>query len=493
MFSYLSNLLSRLHSKPIATAALAALAMLIAAVILGSLVRWLRRRRQDRPESWVGLVTSSWGAVLTILIGLALLGGLCLHLLFQADEFQRRRGGTSARNYEAVTTIWGRPHQQGEISARLVYETTQLMDKDGLELDANKLEATTQPVGHKKVVTEHVIPGDPVTEADHRLLLWTNYRMKGNAWYPGFEVEGAFTYRFENFADRDAVAKFTFPTPANQGVVDRIAVLLDGKPLAQKLLVSDKAIEWKMPVKQGAKHALAISYHSRGLGHLRFDPGAGRQLDKYRVEMIVRGVARDKVDYPYGCMTPTEGPVETTVAAPDGASQPQLTMKWNLDHAVTRVGMGIIIPDKQQPGFYVGRILEAAPWGLVLLLAMVVVTFLALGETPHWLPLALLALAYHLYYLLMAHIGEFASLVTAMAIAAGALTALMALLQLWLCRRFFALSTLAMFVVFCVVYPLIRISDYEGLLLSILYVLLLAYVVILVVSKRHADRTRETR
>jgi hypothetical protein len=490
MFSYLSSLLSRLHSKPIATAALAALVMLVAAVILGSLVRWLRRRRQDRPESWVGLVTSSWGAVLTILIGLVVLGALCLHLLFQADEFQRRRGGTSARNYEAVTTIWGRPHVQGELNVRLGYETVQFVDKDNLELDANKLEATTQPVGHRKVVTDHTIPGDPVTEADHRLVLWTNYRMKGGAWYPGFETEAAFAYRFENFADRDAIANFHFPMPVNQGVVDQISVLLDGQPVPQKLLVTDKAIEWKMPVNKGAKHALSIGYHSRGLGHLRFDPGAGRQLDKYRVELVLRGVAKDQINYPYGCMTPTEGPAETTERTSDGRTEPVLTMRWNLDHAVTRVGMGVIIPDKQQPGFHVARILEAAPWGLVLLLAMVVATFLALGQTPHWLPLALLALAYHLYYLLMAHIGEYASLVWAMAIAAAALTALMALLQLKLCRRFFAVSALAMFAVFTVAYPLIRISEHEGLLTSILYVLLLAYVVVLVVAKHLVDQMK---
>jgi len=490
MFSYLSSLLVRFQSRPVRSLALAALAVVVAAVLLGSLIRWLRRRRQDRPESWASLLTSSWGAVLKVLIGLGVLAGMCLHLAFQSGEFQRRQGGTSARNYQAVTTIWGRPHHQNELSVRLAYETTHFYDKDGLELDPNRLRAATQPVGFRRQVVEHTIAGNPVVEADHRLLLWTNYRMKGGAWYPGFETEAAFTYRFENFAARDATAHFGFPMPIGQGLVDHISVLLDGQPVRQKLLVSADAIQWSMPLAGGEKHALSVGYHSRGLDHLRFEPGAGRQLDRYRVEMVCRGVAKDQVNYPVGCMTPTEGPIESADRTPDGKTVPVSTMRWNLDHAVTRLGMGVILPARQQPGYYVGRILAAAPWGLVLLLAMVVVTYLAAGQAPPWLPLALLAVGYHLYYLLTAYIAEQTALVLAMVVSAAALTALMAAGQLWLCRPFFARATLGMFVVFTVAWPLIGISDYDGLLTTVLYVLLLGYVVALLAGKRMLDRMR---
>ena len=45
--------------------------MLVAAVLLGSVVRWLRRRRQDDPKSWSALGVSAVGAVLKTLVGLA--------------------------------------------------------------------------------------------------------------------------------------------------------------------------------------------------------------------------------------------------------------------------------------------------------------------------------------------------------------------------------------------------------------------------------------
>jgi len=117
-----------------------------------------------------------------------------------------------------------------------------------------------------------------------------------------------------------------------------------------------------------------------------------------------------------------------------------------------------------------------------------VVTHLATGGTPHWLPLALLAMGYHLYYLLMAHIGDYApGLVGGMILSGLVLTALTALFQLVWCRRFHALATLALFAVFCIVYPLIRISDYEGLLLTVLYVAQLAFIIVLLIFFRPSE------
>lgn len=479
MFTYLVRLLQRFQSKPVRTMALAALVVLVAAVLLGSLIRWLRRRRQDHPGSWAALAVSSIAAVLKVLIGLAVLAALCLHLSFESTEFARKRGGLSSRNYSAVTTIWGRPHLQRELSVKLVYQTTRYYDKDGLELDPNKLQATTQPVGYRKQVVEHTIPGNPVVEADHQFLIQPNYRRKGGAWYPGFETDAHFTYRVENFADREATAHFHFPMPADQGLVDGIQVILNGRPVAQKVLINDSGITWRMPVKPSTRHELAIRYHSRGLDHLRFDPGAGRELAKYRLRMILKGVAKDEINYPVGCMTPTE-----KIAEQRDGDVASTTLDWNLDRAVTRLGMGVIIPRKKQPGYYVARVLAAAPWGLVLLLATVVVSYLAAGRAPHWVPLAVLALAYDLYYLLMAHVGDYWPLVGGMVVAGLALTVLVAVMHCLWCTRFHAVVTLALFAVFCIAYPLIRISDYEGLLLTIVYVALLAFVTALLVYFR---------
>ena len=118
MFSYLTQYLSRLDSQPVRTVVFTAVGILVLSVILASVIGWLRRRGQDGAERWPALVTGSIGAVLKVLIGLAILAGMALHLSFQSHEFARLRGGITQRSYEAVKTIWGRPHTQRELRGR---------------------------------------------------------------------------------------------------------------------------------------------------------------------------------------------------------------------------------------------------------------------------------------------------------------------------------------------------------------------------------------
>lgn len=475
MFSYLSRILYRFQSAPVRKLALAALAAVVLAVLLGSFVRWLRRRRQDRPESWTGLLIGSVGDVLKVLAGLAVLAGICGHLKFSAEEFTRKRGGVSQRNYEAVKKIWGRPHQQPELSVHLAYYTEHVYDKDGMEIDPDKLKATTQPIGFRRKKVKHTIPGEPVTKADHDIAVWMNYRRKGLAYYPCFETDFALTYRVVNFSDRQAEAMFSLPLPSDQGLIDKLAVTVDGKPTDSQVVLSGDRLTWGLPMDPGAAHDVAVGYHSRGMDYLRFDPGAGRKLAAYRIRMRCKGIGADQINYPIGCMTATS-------LSPDADGT---VMEWQLDNAVTRLGMGLIVPGKTQAGYYVGRVLSAAPWGLVLLLGMVLATQLATSRPVRWVPLAGLAVAYHLTYLLAGYLADYVpSLLTAMIVAAATLTVLTAVLQFGLADRFAAAASVSFFVLFVAGYPLMRISEADGLGMTVLYVALLGYVTALLVRSR---------
>jgi hypothetical protein len=477
MFSYLSRVLSRFQSAPIQKIALAALAVLVAAVLLGSLIRWLRRRRQDRPERWTGLIVGGLGDLLKVLVGLAALAVICLHLRFSAEEFTRLRGGVSQRNHEAVKTIWGRPHVQGEMHAQLAYYTTHFYDKDGLELDGEKLKAATQPIGFRKQEVEHTVPGNPVAETDHEVTVWMNYRRKGSAWYPCFETNWRLKYRVVNFSGRDVKAVFNFPLPAGQGLVDQLTVSVDGQPPRSQVVAAGEKLTWGLPMAPGLEHEVVVSYHSRGMDYLRFEPGAGRELRNYKLRMLCQGIGEGDINYPIGCMTPTltQARGEDTL------------LEWKLDGAFTRLGMGLIVPKKTQAGYYVGRILAAAPWGLVLMLSMVLVTRVVAGLGVRWVPLALLGLGYHLHYLLTGHLADSLGLAVGLAISAAALTAVMALMEFAFSDRAVALGTVGFFALFILAYPLLRISESHALLMTVLYVLLLAYVVVLLVRRHRAE------
>lgn len=474
MFTYLTQFVRLFYAEPVKMAVGLALLMLIGGILLASFVRWLRRRSQDRPETWAGLVTTSMGNVLKVLVGLIVLAGLAMHLRYQSTEFGRLRGGTSQRNYEAVTKIWGQPHVQNEFGARLVRFNEKYFDKDGLEFDAEKLKASSQPIAFRQQKVEEAVAGNPVVEASHDVRLAMNYRRKGNASYPGFEVDCKYTYLLENASGKDVTAVCVFPLPAGQGLVDKMTVVVDGTAMHDQAL-SGESLTWQMPMAKDQKKRLEVSYHSRGLEFIRLDPGAGRQLRKYGVRMTCQGVRQADLNYPIGCMTPTVQKDQ------DGAA----VLEWNLDNAVTRLGMGVILPKEKQEGYYVAKVLDAAAWALVLLVGMVLVTYVTTGRSLHYGPLVMLAVAFDLYFLLMAYLADYwPGLAGGVIISGVALTALTAWLQLRSVDRFAAWATVGFFVLLGMVYPLIVISDYEGLLTTILYVALLAYATALLVLPR---------
>ena len=478
MFSYLSSLLHRFESAPVRYALLGALLLLTTGIVISGLGRWLRRRRQDQPEGWAAVLIHSMGDVFRVIVGLGVLAALCLSLSYQSKEFSRLRGGKSERNYEAVKTIWGRPHIQNELRVRLVEFATRFLDAEGLELDPDKLKASTQPIGFKKVEEEKVVPGQPVTEANHKLTVTMNYRKKGSAWYPGFDADAVFSYQVRNFSGKPVTAIFDFPMPVEQGLVDHLEVLVDGQKPNAQLVMQDSALHWGLAMTPDQQLQLTIKYHSRGMDYVRFNPGAGRSLGKYHVSMVCKGAKDDSLNYPIGCMTPTQ-------VLPQGEDT---TLDWSLENAVTRLDLGVILPGRTQEGYYVGRVLENAPWGLALLLVMILATHLALGQSAPWLPLAVIALSYHLHLLLGANLSDSLGrpLVLGMAVSGVALLVLVAILSCTWMKRFAAIASVIFFSVFAWAYPALRISEYEGLLLNVLYVLLLAFLVALLVARRRA-------
>ena len=478
MFHHLSKFLYKLDAKPVQLIAMAGLALVVGSIIVWRFAAWMRERRTAR-ESWLGLVGDALGAVVKVLLGLTVLAVMALHLSYQAVEFERARGGVTQRNYDAVQMIWGRPHLQRELSAKLVYYTEHYYNKDRLEIDLEKIKASSEVVGYRKEEKEHTLKGSPVVSADHLIELSMNYRRKGGALYPGFDTVCRFTYRLVNFDSRPMEAKLSFPLPSRQGIVDDLTILVDGEEYDRPLEFSGETVGWKLDMAPGAARGIEVFYRSRGLGHLRFEPGSGRELSNYRVKMVCKGISVSELDYPIGCMTPT--------SVEKAGNDTVLT--WQLKRAVTRMGMGLIVPEPKQAGYYVAKVLSAAPKGLVLLLAMLLVTLLTAGGSVRWMPLALVAAAYHLYYLLAANIGDYApGLIGGMVIAGTALTLLVLLVQMTFYRGLCRWAPVGLFVVFCVIYPMLVITGSASLLLSILYVAMLAYAASLVVLARIRSR-----
>ena len=476
MFSYLRSLVVEYHSKPAVSFLTLAVALLICSVLLVSAVQWLKRRRQHQPTHWTSLITGSLSNVLKTLIGIVVLVVLCLYMRYESSEFSRKQGGMSDRNYQAVQMIWGRPHVQNELSARLYTTTTKYYDKDGLEFDAEKLKNSEKLIAYNERTVQQTLTGNWIRKANHQIDLTMNYRTKGGASYPGFEVDCVFRYALTNSSKKDADASIQFPMPQRQGLVDHLKFLVDGKDITPLVSISSSSISYPCSLKSGQSIQVEIQYHSRGLGHIQILPGSSHKLDSYELTMNCRGVDGSRIDYPVGCMTPS-------VKSQAGDD---LLLQWSLKDAVTRFGMGAILPKRKAPSANAASMLKAAPWGLLLLVGMVLSTHLLTRRPIAYALLLVLSLTYVAAHLLMANIGDYAPGVLGGLIIAGAvLTSLTGVLWLRRTDRLMAISTIVFFVIFTIGWPFISVQNTGDLLKSILYVLLLGWIVYLLVRQRN--------
>ena len=451
-------------------------------VLVGSVVALTARSLVERSRGWArhgifAIIAGVSAGVFKTLVGVALVAGLCLHLIGQSREFQHTHGRVSEANYQAVQGIWGRPHVQKEL--RVILKAEEEV-KQTIELpDGSPARTITRKEWRQ-------LPTNAITAADVNVTIKMDYRRKGSAYYTTFRDEAEFNYTVENPHPKPVSAEFTFPLSEDQGLFDDLRVAANGADMSRSMYCEYGNIHWKLGIPAGEKAVVTIAYRSRGMEYFYYQMPDLREIRNFRMQLLLEGVRPSEVNYPERCMTPTEQIVER----PEGT-----LLEWKLDRAVTTRGMGVSLPGKRQPGYYVARLLKESPWGLVLLLTMVLVTRFATHRDVQPVPLALLAVAYHLFYTFMSYLSDYRpGFAGGFAISFLALGLLVTAFQLlWEGKGFVSWATLSFFAVFTVIYPLINTSrEHAGLLLNILYVLLLAYAVCVGIAFRSRRPAEET-
>jgi hypothetical protein len=116
--------------------------------------------------------------------------------------------------------------------------------------------------------------------------------------------------------------------------------------------------------------------------------------------MSVDNIEKSDVNYPEGCLPPTEKIREN--ATGDG-----LILEWKLNKAVTTAGMGIALPQVEQPGAKISLVLRNSPYALMLLIVSLSLSLLILGHKISFLDLSLLSSVYCILFYTMSSISDF--------------------------------------------------------------------------------------
>ena len=490
-------------------------ALLALAVILLLMPPWRRTVRNAREKGgWSGIVLGAVNGLLVIAVGGAIVAALGGSMLVQSGLFDEHHGQVTQSNYETIKTNWGSPHEQRELAVAhyVTEEQTFFLLKDGRQVAEDELgTAKPQPgveapllpgeaagdggaaaagkIGDSPIrikrKVRRPVPQNSIVRGQIDVDVKMNYRQKGSAFYTCYGDTWKMQYTVKNRSDKATEAEFKFPMPADQGTYSQFAILVDGRNWVEHLVLKDNAQTWKMPMAPGQTVEVAVTYASRGMEFIRYTPASMAHREDYKVALRVwpdpqKGLRRfvwKDMGLPMGSMTPP-------VIKDSPADGEPMILQWDMASAATSLGMGIMLPDIKQPGYYVTRLLHEAPLGMLLLAAALVVTWLLLGRETDLFSLGVLVVAYYLFYTLIAYLSDHLTSFTACFALAAAATFILAGLYLWLGwgRCFAAHQTMALVAAFTIYYPLAVVLDpYTGLMDQVLYWALAVYAALVAV------------
>jgi hypothetical protein len=272
------------------------------------------------------------------------------------SDYRHAHGRLTEANLQAVRTIWGDEQVQGELSADLWW--------DAEETERIESEDLSKPAVTRKHTVRYTVAENPFVTTRHEVTVRQNPRHKGSAAYAAYETACHFTYVLRNPAEHDVTAQFKFPLPSASSMYDDLAITLNGTNELDALRVENGALVLEQDLAQGETVNLQIAFKSRGLAHWYFQIRQPREVRDFELLLNLPDLPKSKLNYPEGCMTPTE--IKPT---DDGRG---CTLAYRLDHAICNKGMGIELPTLSQPGETTGAVLAEAEKGWVLLFAAVV-------------------------------------------------------------------------------------------------------------------------
>ena len=245
-----------------------------------------------------------------------------------------------------------------------------------------------------------------------------DYRKKGLIWYPTYTCSFEGKYTVINTDEVLQKIRLHFEFPAKDATYDNFAMYINDKLLLSPIDTKQGVAEI-IELAPGKRTAFKIKYKTRGSDSWRY------QMDQHvgRIQNLKMAIktAFDDVDYTEGSLSPMHS--EKTR---DG-----MFLEWRATDLITGSDIGIIIPQKLNPGPLTSRITYFAPVCLIfffVLIATINIKYALDIHPMHYLFVAAGFFAFHLlltYFVghINVHLAFLISAVTSVSLVTGYLSA----------------------------------------------------------------------
>ena len=283
-----------------------------------------------------------------------------------------------------VASIWGAPQEQHPPTASFVRTEEE--------------KTRTETNGRATVRTEfkHVTVPIPIDSSRIQVDLKLEHRQKGLLWYSTYWVDFAGVYAFHNSTADPQTVTWTWKFPAEQAVYDGFVMEVRGQPLPIRATKAGASVS--ATVAPSETVALRVAYGSRGLSSWRYVPG-DEVTETRDFSLSVKTNFRD-IDFPLNTLSP--GDKRQTASGWD--------LAWRYRTLITGFQIGIVMPEKLQPGPLAGEISYFAPVSLLLFFFLMFIITTLRQIDLHPMNYFFLATAFFAFHLLLAYLVDHVSI-----------------------------------------------------------------------------------
>ncbi len=282
-----------------------------------------------------------------------------------------------------VTSIWGAPHVQ-KPPAALATEVT-------YRQEAN-YENRKRVV---RTVKDETTVAIPLEMSRINVDLDLEHRQKGLLWYSTYKVGFAGEYVFRNTSKGDLVT-CTFYFPTTQAIYDDLVFTVDGEPV--KTENKNATIVATAKIAAGKTAVLAVRYRSQGLDSWRYVFGDDvTQVKNFELRMKTNF---GDIDFPENTLSPSKKTPTST----------GWELTWTFRNLLSGFQIGMVLPQKLQPGPLAGQISYFAPVSLFFFFFLMFIITTLRGIDLHPMNYFFLACAFFAFHLLLAYLVDHISI-----------------------------------------------------------------------------------
>jgi inner membrane protein involved in colicin E2 resistance len=282
-----------------------------------------------------------------------------------------------------VASIWGAPHVQKPPTATTAKEVVR-------KVEASENGKTVIRTEKDYIVKPLTLEGSQLTVA-----LDLEHRQKGLLWYSTYKVAFAGNYLLKN-ATEEETADVVVALPTTQASYDEVVFTVDGD--AVPFINEKSSLRGKVRIARGHTALLIIRYRSQGLDSWRYQFGDEvAQVKNFQLKMTTN--FKD-IDFPDNTLSPAH-----KKETPGGWE-----LTWESKNLLSGFQIGMVLPEKLQPGPLAGRISYFAPVSLLFFFfLMFIITTLRKIEL-HPMNYFFLACAFFSFHLLLAYLVDHISI-----------------------------------------------------------------------------------